>query len=194
MGRQICGAGSGYSGDLMLFKETKLKGAYVVELDRIEDKRGFLARSFCQKEFKKNGLNFNIVQSSVSYNKKRGTIRGMHFQTSPYEEAKLVMCVKGELYDVIIDLRKNSPTYGKWFSIKLTETNYKSLYIPEGFAHGFQTLEDNTVILYQMSEFYYPESSRGIRWNDPAFRIKWPMDKFILSHKDKGYKDFMPVF
>lgn len=178
----------------MIFKETKLKGAYVIELDPIKDKRGFFARSFCPREFKRKGLNFNIVQSSISYNKKRGTIRGIHFQISPYEEAKLVMCVRGELYDVIIDLRKNSSTYGKWFSIKLAETNYKALYIPKGFAHGFQTLKNDTVVLYQISEFYHPESSRGIRWDDPAFRIKWPVDKFILSDKDKGYKDFIAAF
>jgi len=118
----------------------------------------------------------------------------MHFQTSHYKEAKLVMCIRGALYDVIIDLRRSSPTYGKWLSVKLTEANYKALYIPKGFAHGFQTLKNNTVVLYQISEFYYPESSRGIRWNDPVFRIKWPMDKFILSDKDKGYKDFILAF
>jgi len=177
----------------MIFKETKLRGAYVIELDPIKDKRGFFARSFCRKEFERKGLNFNIVQSSISYNKKMGTIRGMHFQTSPHEEAKLVMCVKGELYDVIVDLRAASPSYGKWFSIKLTETNHKALYIPKGFAHGFQTLKDDTVILYQISEFYHPECAQGVRWDDANFSIKWPLENITISKKDRIYSLFKKI-
>lgn len=177
----------------MIFKETKLKGAYVIELDSIKDKRGFFARCFCLREFKKKGLNFNIVQSSISYNKKRYTIRGMHFQSAPYEEAKLVMCVKGGLYDVIIDLRTDSPTYGKWFSVKLTETNYKALYIPKGFAHGFQTLKNDTVVLYQISEFYHPECARGVKWDDVNFSIKWPFKNITISEKDRSCALFKKI-
>lgn len=174
----------------MIFKETKLKGAYVIELEPLEDERGFFARSFCQKEFEEHGLNPRIVQCNISFNKKKGTLRGMHYQVAPYEEAKLVSCIKGAIYDVIIDLRPNSPTYCQWFAVELSAEDYKMLYVPEGFAHGFQTLEDNTEVFYQMSEFYHPECARGARWNDPLFNIKWSITTVILSGNDQNYPDF----
>lgn len=174
----------------MIFKETRLKGAYIIELEPLADERGFFARSFCQDEFDKHGLNTRIVQCNISYNKKRGTLRGMHYQVAPHEEAKLVTCVKGAIYDVIIDLRPNSPTYTQWLNVELSSRNYNMLYIPIGMAHGFQTLEDDTLVHYQMSEFYHPECARGVRWNDPAFGVEWPLRNPFLSKKDKGYLDF----
>ena len=175
----------------MIFKETKLKGAYIIELEPLEDERGFFARSFCQKEFEEHGLNFRIVQCNLSYNKKRGTLRGMHFQVAPYEEAKLVSCMKGAVYDVIIDLRERSSTYCQWFAVELTAENHKIVYIPTGFAHGFQTLADNTTVFYQMSEFYHPECARGVRWDDTAFEVKWPIKNYIISAKDRQFPDFI---
>ncbi|MCL5062106.1 MAG: dTDP-4-dehydrorhamnose 3,5-epimerase [Nitrospirae bacterium] len=174
----------------MKFIETKLKGAYVIELEPIEDERGFFARSFCKKEFEKHGLNSHIVQCNISYNRKKGTLRGMHYQIAPYEEAKLVSCMRGAIYDVIIDLRKDSATYCQWIAVELTAKNYRMLYIPKDFAHGFQTLKDNTVVFYQMFEFYHPECAGGVRWNDPTFGIDWPLSVKIISKKDSSYKDF----
>ena len=174
----------------MVFKETKLKGAYVVELEPKEDERGFFARSWCQREFQAHGLNSCLVQCNISFNRKKGALRGMHFQNVPHREAKLVRCTMGAVYDVIIDLCPQSPTYKQWTAIELNVANRKMLYIPEGFAHGFQTLEDNTEVFYQMSEFYYPELSLGIRWNDPMFEIRWPLPNPIISKKDMGYSNF----
>jgi len=187
----------------MIFTETKLKGSFVIEIEPIEDERGFFSRTFCQKEFKKHGLNPCIAQCNISHNKKKGTLRGMHYQAAPHEEAKIVSCIKGSIYDVIIDLRIDSPTYCQWLAVELTAhnllgtahsfpltTNYKMLYIPKGMAHGFQTLEDNTVVFYQMSEFYHPESARGVRWDDPVFGIIWPFAPKILSERDRSYPSF----
>ncbi|MGB5926273.1 MAG: dTDP-4-dehydrorhamnose 3,5-epimerase [Dehalococcoidia bacterium] len=174
----------------MIFKETRLKGAHIIEVEALEDERGFFARSFCQKEFQVHGLNPRIVQCNISYNIKKGTLRGMHYQVTPYEEAKLVSCIRGAIYDVIIDLKEHSPTYRQWFAVELTAENYRMLYVPEGFAHGFQTLKDDTVVFYQMSEFYHPECARGVRWDDPVFGVKWPLPHPILSEKDHGYLDF----
>ena len=174
----------------MIFKETKLKGAYIIEIDPIEDERGFLARSFCVREFEKYGFNMRIVQCNISFNKKRGTLRGMHYQVKPHEEAKLVKCTMGAIFDVIIDLRPDSPTFKKWVAVELTSEKRKMLYIPAGFAHGFQTLEDNTEVFYQMSEFYHPECAKGVRWDDPAFNIEWPDDERIIAIKDLQYPDF----
>lgn len=174
----------------MIFKETDLKGVYIIEVEAIKDERGFFARSFCRKEFEQYSLYPNIVQCNISYNKKKGTLRGMHYQVKPHEEAKIVSCVRGSIYDVIIDLRPDSSTYYQWFTVELSTENYKMLYIPEGFAHGFQTLEDNTVVFYQMSEFYHPECSMGVRWDDPAFNIEWPDDERIIAFKDFQYPDF----
>ena len=170
----------------MKFIETKLKGAYIIEPEPMEDERGFFARSFCQKEFKEHGLNFDVAQCNVSYNKKKGTIRGMHYQVAPYEEIKLVQCTAGAIFDVIIDLRPESPTFKQWFGYLLVAGTYRMLYVPKGFAHGYLSLKNNTAVFYQISEFYHPECERTIRWDDPTFGIKWPiMSEYIVSEKDR---------
>jgi len=174
----------------MIFIETKLKGAFVIEPERFEDDRGFFARTWCKREFEAYGLNTNLVQCNISFNNITGTIRGMHYQANPFEEAKLVRCTRGAIWDVIIDLKADSPTFKKWFAVELTAENRKMLYIPESFAHGFQTLKENTEVFYQMSEYYSPECSRGVRWNDPVFSIKWPKDEIVISDKDRQYPDF----
>jgi len=171
----------------MRFIELPLNGAYIIEIEPKNDERGFFARTFCRKEFEKKGLNPNIAQISISYSKKRGTIRGMHYQKAPYQEVKVVRCIRGRIQDVIIDIRKDSPTYCQWFSYELSGNDYKMLYIPEGFAHGFQTLEDGVIVSYQMSEFYYEEYQGGIRWDDPFFNIKWKEPITIISKRDKSY-------
>ena len=171
----------------MKFIETRLKGAFIIEPERLEDERGFFARTFCQKEFEAHGLNSKIVQCNISYNKRKGTLRGMHYQAAPMAEAKLVSCTRGAIYDVIIDLRPESPTYCQWIADELNTENRKMIYIPEGFAHGFQTLEDDTEVFYHMSEFYSPEHARGVRWDDSAFGIEWPLDMKMISEKDKNY-------
>ena len=175
----------------MIFKETKLKGAFIIEPERIEDERGFFARTFCRKEFEVNGLNPNLVQCSVSFNKKKGTLRGMHYQIAPHEETKLVRCTSGAIYDVMLDLRPNSPTFKQWVSIELTGENQRMLYIPEGVAHGFQTLQDETEVMYQMSEFFHPECARGVRWDDRKFWIEWPSAERIISERDRAHSDFL---
>jgi len=171
----------------MIFLETPLSGAYVVEIEKHEDERGFFARSWCAREFAAKGLDHNLVQCNVSFNKLKGTLRGLHYQIPPHAEVKLVRCTKGSLFDVIVDLRKDSPTFLKWFAIELTATNYKMLYIPKLFAHGFQTLEDDTEIVYQMSEFYQPGAAKGLRWNDLRLGINWPDARRIMSEKDQAY-------
>lgn len=174
----------------MKFLETPLKGAYIIEIEPIEDSRGLFARSWCKREFEAHSLNPEVVQCNISFNIKKGILRGMHYQIKPFEEAKLVRCTRGAIFDVIIDLRADSPTFKDWFAIELTDKNRKMLYIPERFAHGFQTLKDNTEVFYQMSEYYSPDHSRGIRWNDPSFSIQWPEDKRIISKRDQQYPDF----
>jgi dTDP-4-dehydrorhamnose 3,5-epimerase len=174
----------------MEFVATPLAGAFVIELDRQEDERGFLARSFCADEFSKHGLNPRVVQCNVSYNRLRGTLRGFHYQTKPHEEAKLVRCTAGAIYDVIVDLRRASATYKRWFATELTALNRRMVFIPEGFAHAFQTLADNTEVFYQMSELYHPKTARGIRWNDTAFRVTWPISEPIISERDLAHPDF----
>ncbi|MFC5448773.1 dTDP-4-dehydrorhamnose 3,5-epimerase [Paenibacillus aestuarii] len=175
----------------MVFQETYLSGAFVIRVEPIEDDRGHFARVWCRDEFLKHGLNADLVQCNVSFNKKQGTLRGMHYQVAPYEEDKLVRCTRGAIYDVIIDLRPESTTYRKWFAVELSEKNRKMLYIPKGFAHGFQTLEDNTEVFYQMSEFYQPDYARGVRWNDPIVGIVWPQLNPIISDKDKGISELI---
>jgi len=176
----------------MKFIPIELKDAYIIKLEPLKDERGFFIRSFCKKEFEKHNLNFRIVQCNISINKKKGTLRGMHYQVAPYGEAKLVSCIRGAMYDVIIDLSPDSPTYCQWFSVELSAKNYKMLYIPEGFAHGFQALEDDTVVFYQMAEFYHPECAKGLRWDDPKFAIKWPRVKNrLISAKDRSYPDYV---
>ncbi len=177
----------------MLFTETVLKGAYLIEPEKVEDERGFFARSFCVREFEKHGLNPRLVQCNISYNSKKGTLRGMHYQKAPYAEAKLVRCTRGAIYDVIADLRPASPCFKMNFGIRLDESNRKMLYIPEGFAHGFITLEDDSEVFYQMSEFYSPQHAAGFRWNDPFFRIQWPLEVAVISERDKTYPDFESV-
>jgi len=171
----------------MKFIETKIKDLFIIEPDLNIDKRGYFARFFCEKEFKKIGLNFKIIQTNLSFTNKKGTIRGMHFQKLPKAEDKIVHCIRGAIYDIVIDLRKNSSTYRQWVSIELNEENKKMLYIPKGFAHGFQCLSDNCEVLYFMSEFYSPEHESGVRWNDSFFDIKWPIENPILSKKDKSW-------
>lgn len=175
----------------MVFQETNLKGVYIIEPERIEDERGFFARTWCKQEFQKCGINPNLVQCNISFNRKKGTLRGMHYQAAPCEEAKLVRCTTGAICDVIIDLRPDSETFKQWVMVELTAENRKMLYIPEGFAHGFLTLKDSTEVFYQMSEYFAPEYARGVRWNDPAFRINWPEKVVVISEKDKQYGDFV---
>ena len=174
----------------MIFKETKLTGAYVIELEKIRDKRGFFARTWDRMEFTKYNLSSKLVQCSISYNKKKGTLRGMHYQITPYEEIKLVRCTKGSIFDVIIDLRPQSTTFQNWIGVKLSDVNYKMLYVPKGFAHGFQTLEDDTEVFYQMSQNHMSDYSQGVRWNDPAIKIKWPLRPSIIAERDKKYPDY----
>ena len=176
----------------MIFTEIKLKGAFIIQPEKLEDERGFFARTWCKRELEAHGANPNLVQCNISFNKKRGTLRGMHYQVAPHEEAKLVRCTMGGIYDVIIDLRPDSQTCKQWISVELTAENRKMIYIPEGFAHGSITIEDDTEVFYQMSEFYTPECAKGVRWNDPAFGITWPIDIAILSERDRQYPDFLP--
>jgi dTDP-4-dehydrorhamnose 3,5-epimerase len=176
----------------VIFQETRLKGAFLVDLKHLEDERGFFARSFCQKEFLEHGLDPKVVQCNVSFNKNKGTVRGMHYQVPPCAEAKLVRCTSGAIYDVIVDLRYDSPTLLQWYAIELTAANRTALYIPKEFAHGFQTLADNTEVFYQMSEFYAPEFAHGFRWNDSLFNIQWPIEVSTISPKDQAYPDYIP--
>lgn len=174
----------------MKYLETPLKGSYLIDLDKKEDDRGFFARFFCTKEFEKQGLVHQFVQVNNSLSRYKGTLRGMHYQLSPKAEVKLVRCVKGSLYDVIIDLRPDSKTFKKWFGATLSEDNRQMMYVPHGFAHGFLTLEDNTEALYLVSEFYSPELERGLCYNDPTFNIVWPDVPQIISEKDQKH----PIF
>ncbi len=174
----------------MIFTETKLDGAFLIDIEERTDERGFFARSWCQKEFEQHGLVPRVVQANISFNHKKGTVRGMHYQASPYEETKLVRCTRGAIYDVIVDLRKGSPTYCQWISAELTADNRRMLFVPEGYAHGFQTLTDATEVCYQVSQFYTPGAERGARFNDPAFSIRWPLDVTVISEKDANWADF----
>ncbi len=174
----------------MKFHKTKLPGVFEIHLDPAVDARGFFARSWCQKEFEEHGLKSNLVQCSVSVNSRTGTLRGMHYQAAPFAEAKVVRCTAGAIYDVVLDLRGESPAFKHWFTTMLSAENRRSLYIPEGCAHGFLTLTDESEVLYQMSEFYHPEASRGVRWNDPAFQITWPAKVEVISERDRTYPDF----
>jgi dTDP-4-dehydrorhamnose 3,5-epimerase len=171
------------------FHKTELDGAYIIELDKLADDRGFFARTWCQKELECQGLVARIAQTSVSFNTRAGTLRGMHYQAAPYEETKIVRCTRGAIYDVIVDLRHDSPTFRKWIAVELTANNYKMLYVPAHFAHGFITLDDNTEVLYFISEFYTPGAARGLRWNDPALGIIWPRPAEIISEKDADWPD-----
>ena len=172
----------------MKFVPGRLAGLYLVRLQKIEDGRGFFARSFCADEFRALGLDPAVVQCNLSFNRRRGTLRGMHFQAEPHAEAKLVRCQRGRIYDVAVDLRAGSPTFGQWEAFELGEEG-DALFIPAGFAHGFQTLIDDVEVHYQMSSRYEPAAARGVRWNDAALGIRWPLAEVIVSDRDRGYPD-----
>ena len=171
----------------MKFQPAPLAGAYLIELELLEDERGFFARSFCQNEFRAHGLDTVVAQSNVSFNRKRGTLRGLHYQAEPHAEAKVVRCTRGAIWDVIVDLRKGSATARRWHAVELTADNRRALYIPAGFAHGFQTLAEDSEVLYQMSEFYHPKSARGVRWDDPTLAIPWPLKDPVMSPRDREF-------
>lgn len=174
----------------MIFRETPLAGAFVIELERIEDERGWFARTFAAAEFEEHGLEAVVVQCNLSFNARRGTLRGMHYQAEPYGECKLVRCTRGLLYDVVVDLRPDSPTFRRWHGVELRAESGLMLYLPKGLAHGFQTLADGTEVFYQMSERHVPSHARGVRWDDPAFAIEWPEDERIISERDRTFPDF----
>jgi len=174
----------------MIFRETKLTGVFEIHIESKADERGFFARSWCRKEFAQEGLNPNLAQCSISFSPKKGTLRGMHYQADRHAEAKLVRCTKGSIYDVAVDMRPHSATFMQWIGAELTAMNWHALYIPEGCAHGFLTLDDETEVFYQISEFYHPEAARGVRWNDPAFGIVWPGTVEVISDRDRTYPDF----
>ncbi len=177
----------------MIFTETKLKGAYTITIETKDDERGYFGRIYCKEEFAKHRIDFSIAQSNIGYNKKKATLRGMHMQGAPHKEAKLVQCICGSLYDVIVDMRVNSPTLYQWTAMELSANNNTLLYIPEGFAHGYITLEDDTKVLYMMSEFYKPGAEQPLLWNDPFFKIHWPLQPQVMSEKDKAIPLFQPL-
>jgi len=174
----------------MNFIETGIEDLYIVELNKIGDERGFFARAWCEKEFSDKNLTSRMVQANTSYSKEKGTLRGLHYQVSPHQEAKLMRCIKGAIFDVAVDLRPDSKTYKKWFGIELTESNRKMLFIPEGCAHGYQTLTEDAEVFYMSSAYYAPEAERGILWNDPAVGIEWPIvDNLNITDKDKNWAE-----
>jgi dTDP-4-dehydrorhamnose 3,5-epimerase len=170
----------------MKFSRTSLPGVWLIELELREDERGYFARTYCEDEFSRHSLNVRWPQCNLTFTRRRGTIRGMHYQTAPKAETKLIRCAGGGIHDVVVDVRRPSPTFGKWEAFELTGANHRMLYVPEGFAHGFQCLTDSCEVLYQMSEFYAPDFARGIRWNDPEAGIRWPVADAILSERDKN--------
>lgn len=174
----------------MIFTETPLKGAYLIEINKIGDDRGFFGRSWCQKEMEEAGLNSKIAQINTSVSKDRGTLRGLHFQLAPYQECKMIRCSRGAIFDMIVDIRPESATFLKWYGVELTEDNHKALYSPEGFAQGFLTLRDNTEITYFTTEFYAPGMDRGVRFDDPQIGIELPIKPVVLSDKDVAWPDF----
>jgi dTDP-4-dehydrorhamnose 3,5-epimerase len=174
----------------MNFIETEIEGLYIVELNKIGDERGFFARAWCEKEFSDKKLTSRMVQANTSYSKDKGTLRGLHYQVSPHQEAKLMRCIKGAIFDVAVDLRSDSKTYKEWFGVELTESNRNMLFIPEGFAHGYQTLVEDTEAFYMSSAFYAPDAERGVRWDDPSIGIEWPItDNLNITDKDKSWAD-----
>jgi dTDP-4-dehydrorhamnose 3,5-epimerase len=190
MGWAVGGACSGGDGAPVIFRPTKIGGAYLIEPERHTDDRGSFARAWCQREFEAHGLDSKLVQCSISTNTRKGTLRGMHYSVVPHAEAKVVRCIKGAVHDVLLDLREGSPTYLKWIVERLSRENARALFVPEGVAHGFQALEDESDVFYQMSQFYDPECARGVRWNDPAFGIPWAIEPPILSERDRLYVDY----
>ncbi len=176
----------------MKFLETPLQDVWVIDLDPLSDERGFFARSWCHQEFVDHSLEPELVQCNISFNHKKGTVRGMHFQAAPHEECKVVRCTRGAILDLVVDLRPHSPTFKKTYAVELSADNHRMLYIPKGLAHGFQTLQDRTEVFYQMSSYFHKESAQGVRWDDPAFGIKWPLPVTAISEKDLSYPDFEP--
>ena len=170
----------------MKIREMPLPGAYLVEIEPVEDERGFFARAFCEKELEAAGIRFRVIQSNLSYNRRKGTLRGLHYQAKPHEEGKLVRCISGSVFDVVVDLREGSPSYGRWASAELSARNRRMVYVPPGFAHGTQALEDDTELYYLMSEPYHPESARTVRWDDPRIAVAWPLADPILGAADRA--------
>jgi dTDP-4-dehydrorhamnose 3,5-epimerase len=177
---------------IMIVRETDIPGLKIIDIEPRCDNRGFFARSFCKEEFIKNQLEHEIVQCNISHNIQKGTLRGMHYQLPPHGEIKMVRCMEGAIFDVVVDLRKDSATYLWWRGFEIRADNYSMLYIPKGCAHGYQTMEDDTTVLYMVTEFYHPECERAIRWNDPSINIRWPLPISLISEKDKSYPDFVP--
>lgn len=175
----------------MIFTKTELAGATIVDIERREDARGFFARAYCEREFAEHGLPSRMVQTNMSLTRQAGTLRGMHWQHAPHAEDKLVRCVRGAIWDAIVDIRPDSPTWCKWIGVELSEANGRMLLVPKGFAHGFVTLTDDVVVTYQVSEFYAPGVEGGARWNDPAFGIEWPVAVVGMSDKDRSWPDFV---
>jgi dTDP-4-dehydrorhamnose 3,5-epimerase len=176
----------------MRFRELRIPGAFAIEPDRIEDSRGFFARTYCEREFAAHGLLPLNAQSNISWNRLRGTLRGLHFQKDPHPEAKLVRCTRGQLYDVVVDLRRHQPTYLQWEAVRISAQDGVAVYLPPGCAHGFQTLCDDTEVFYQMGDFYYPELSAGVSWNDSAIGVEWPIHPPIVFDRDNSYPDLIP--
>jgi dTDP-4-dehydrorhamnose 3,5-epimerase len=174
----------------MTFRESKIAGAFEIEPELITDERGYFARTWCKKDFEQHGLSPNLVQCNLSFNVRAGTLRGLHYQAAPHAETKLVRCTRGSIYDVVVDLRRESPTFKSWVGVVLSGVNHRMLYIPQGCAHGFLTLEPETEVFYQMSEFYAPEYARGVRWDDTAFQIAWPKKVEVINERDRTYPDF----
>ena len=174
----------------MIFRSTDIGSAWVIEPELLEDERGFFARSWDAQEFAQRGLNPRLAQCSISYNRARGTLRGMHYQAAPYEEAKLVRCTAGAIFDVVVDLRPGSPTFRGWFGVELSAENRLAMYVPEGCGHGFLTLDDDSEVHYQISQSYMPEAAKGVRWDDPAFAISWPGEVLVINDRDRSYPDF----
>jgi dTDP-4-dehydrorhamnose 3,5-epimerase len=174
----------------MIFTGTNIDGVWVIDAERLEDERGFFARTWDADEFTEQGLNPELTQCSISYNLARGTLRGMHYQAAPHEEAKLVRCTAGAIFDVALDLRPGSPTFKAWFGVELSAQNRRALYVPEGCAHGFLTLEDDSEVHYQISQAHMPDAARGVRWDDPAFAISWPGEVVVINERDRSYPDF----
>jgi dTDP-4-dehydrorhamnose 3,5-epimerase len=174
----------------LIISATKVAGAFVIQPERIEDERGYFARTYCARELAEHGIDPQVVQRSISYNRVRGTLRGMHFQAAPHEENKIVSCGRGSIYDVVVDLRRDSATYRSWFGITLTDEDATALFIPKGCAHGFITLADDTTVHYDISGFYHPESARGVRYDDPALGIEWPLAPVVIADRDLGFPKF----
>jgi dTDP-4-dehydrorhamnose 3,5-epimerase len=190
MGRAFCHPDSGGGGTGVKFEETPLSGVYVITPDKFPDERGFFARTFCEADFEKHGIAFHTIQCNASFNRSRGTLRGMHYQLAPYGEVKLVRCTAGKVYDVVVDLRPESSTYCQWYGLELSSEEHNALLIPEGLAHGYLSLTENTEVFYQMASYYAPDSARGVRWDDPAFGIDWPFTPVVMAERDAQWTDY----